>query len=167
MLGFYPFFHQYQNYEIAKNASKFFFINVNKLEDKNKKIALQYIEIINLINIHIELFVLFKLFTQNSRKANKLFVYDYLKSLIPSVHITFTAFECSYTLLDLSNLFYLNTTNSNKDHYNYYILDLIINNINVKYKQSDRDKFLKVITSMIDNKDDLEYLKFKFNTVKN
>ena len=172
LIGFWKLFDSFKKYENCQKASEHCFININKLSvkiDYNK--ALKHIDIINLINTHIEIFILFKFLSFGKNKSYKTIkrpVYDFLASIFPSMNIQYEAFDYAYSLLKIDNLFNLNHFNQN-DYLDTYLLDFILNNINEKYTNDIKEKIITII-NLIENQNDdktiQNYILTKLNLIK-
>ena len=172
LIGFWKLFDLFKTYENCQKASKHCFINVNKLSTGNNyNKALKHIDIINLINTHIEIFILFKFLSSEkntSYKTIKRSVYDFFTSIFPSMNIKYESFDYAYSLLKIDNLFDLNHFNQ-KDYLDTYLLDFILNNINEKYTHDIKEKIVTIINLMDNNDDDKtirNYILTKFNWIK-
>lgn len=140
------FFSKYQN---CLNASRYFFINVNKLNNDEKLLIKPHLRMINLLNVHIEFFVLFKYFsTINGRKTNRnqlnLF-FNFLQSIMPSLEINQQSFNYSFSLI---NTDYILNSNNFNGYLNFYILELLLNNLQSKYQDNEIKLFIKVINKI-------------------
>lgn len=174
LIGFWKLFDFFKIYENCKKASEHCFINVNKLSTNNNNNynkALKYIDIINLINTHIEIFILFKFLNfekNNSYKTIKKSVYDFLASIFPSINIKYESFDYAYSLLKIDNLFDLNHFNQN-NYLDTYLLDFILNNINEKYTDDIKEKIVTIINFIENTNDDKtiqNYILTKLNLIK-
>lgn len=169
LIGFWKFFDYFKKYENCQKASEHCFININKLSNKNSyNKALKHLDIINLINTHIEIFILFKFISFGKNKTLKKTIYDFLASTFPSMNIKYEAFDYTYSLLKIDNLFDLNHFNQN-DYCDTYLFDFILNNINEKYNNDIKEKIITIV-NLIENQNDdktiKHYILTKLNLIK-
>ena len=126
----------YENYDNCSKASRFFFININKLNSDLKELAFHYLKEINLINVHIEFFLLLKL----NFKQNKELLFDFFVSLFPHTTLSKDGFFFAWDLLDLSLL----KNHIETSFYSSYLIDLLNVNIMLKYDEKTQELFAKV-----------------------
>lgn len=169
LIGFWKFFDYFKKYENCQKASEHCFININKFSNKNNyNKALKHLDIINLINTHIEIFILFKFISFGKNKSVKKPIYDFLASMFPSMNIKYETFDYVYSLLKIDNMFDLNNF-SCSDYCNTYLLDFILNNINDKYNNDIKEKIITII-NLIENQNDdktmQNYILTRLNLIK-
>lgn len=149
--SFYKELDFYLNYENCVAASRFYFINLNKLSERQKASLKNSYHIVNLINIHIEFFVVLKYFAQFIiQKSPNLesyivgLMYHFLQTITPSLPINYEHFVKSIDLLPVKYVF-----NGKVDGYlNSYNIELVINNIKSKYNHEIINMLVKVINNM-------------------
>lgn len=141
------------------------FINVNDYDKSIKNKLIQNINVVNIINAHIELFVLLKLSCEKSNKGNEFLIHDYFTSIVPSFDIKFKDFQLVYNVLNLKPMFNLNKYNKS-DYIGTYLLELMIKNINQKYTKYDKEKFIKVFKAVFDEEKNESQIKFE-NYIEN
>lgn len=163
LCSFYYFFDDLSDVEKCQLISNFCFIDITTLSGKNKEIALKYLNVINMINTHIEIFTLFKFITSGQQKTSKFLIHDYLCSIFPSANISMVSFDCAYTLLNINTVFDLNKYKK-EEYIDSYFLDFVLDNIAKKYSQNEKDKIWNVIQT-IDNNDNMlnQYIQKKLN----
>ena len=163
LCSFYYFLDDLSNVEKCQLISDFCFIDITTLSGKNKEIALKYLNVINMINTHIEIFTLFKFVTSGQQKTSKFLIHDYLCSIFPSANISMVSFDCAYTLLNINTVFDLNKYKK-EEYIDSYFLDFVLDNIAEKYSQNEKDKMWNVIQT-IDNTDNMltQYIQKKLN----
>ena len=153
LCSFYYFLDDLSDVEKCQLISDFCFIDITTLSGKNKEIALKYLNVINMINTHIEIFTLFKFVTSGQQKTSKFLIHDYLCSIFPSANISMISFDCAYTLLNINTVFDLNKYKK-EEYIDSYFLDFVLDNIAEKYSQNEKDKIWNVIQT-IDNNDNM------------
>lgn len=163
LCSFYYFLDDLSDVEKCQLISDFCFIDITTLSGKNKEIALKYLNVINMINTHIEIFTLFKFVTSGQQKTSKFLIHDYLCSIFPSANISMVSFDCAYTLLNINTVFDLNKYKK-EEYIDSYFLDFVLDNIAEKYSQNEKDKMWNVIQT-IDNTDNMlnQYIQKKLN----
>jgi len=163
LCSFYYFLDDLSDVEKCQLISNFCFIDITTLSGKNKEIALKYLNVINMINTHIEIFTLFKFITSGQQKTSKFLIHDYLCSIFPSANISMVSFDCAYTLLNINTVFDLNKYKK-EEYIDSYFLDFVLDNIAKKYSQNEKDKIWNVIQT-IDNNDNMlnQYIQKKLN----
>lgn len=163
LCSFYYFLDDLSDVEKCQLISDFCFIDITTLSGKNKEIALKYLNVINMINTHIEIFTLFKFVTSGQQKTSKFLIHDYLCSIFPSANISMVSFDCAYTLLNINTVFDLNKYRK-EEYIDSYFLDFVLDNIAEKYSQNEKDKIWNVIQT-IDNNDNMlnQYIQKKLN----
>lgn len=163
LCNFYYFLDDLSDVEKCQLISDFCFIDITTLSGKNKEIALKYLNVINMINTHIEIFTLFKFVTSGQQKTSKFLIHDYLCSIFPSANISMVSFDCAYTLLNINTVFDLNKYKK-EEYIDSYFLDFVLDNIAEKYSQNEKDKIWNVIQT-IDNNDNMlnQYIQKKLN----
>lgn len=163
LCSFYYFLDDLSDVEKCQLISNFCFIDITTLSGKNKEIALKYLNVINMINTHIEIFTLFKFVTSGQQKTSKFLIHDYLCSIFPSADISMVSFDCAYTLLNINTVFDLNQYKK-EEYIDSYFLDFVLDNIAKKYSQNEKDKIWNVIQT-IDNNDNMlnQYIQKKLN----
>lgn len=163
LCSFYYFLDDLSDVEKCQLISNFCFIDITTLSGKNKEIALKYLNVINMINTHIEIFTLFKFVTYGQQKTSKFLIHDYLCSIFPSADISMVSFDCAYTLLNINTVFDLNKYKK-EEYIDSYFLDFVLDNIAKKYSQNEKDKIWNVIQT-IDNNDNMlnQYIQKKLN----
>lgn len=163
LCSFYYFLDDLSDVEKCQLISDFCFIDITTLSGKNKEIALKYLNVINMINTHIEIFTLFKFVTSGQQKTSKFLIHDYLCSIFPSTNISMVSFDCAYTLLNINTVFDLNKYKK-EEYIDSYFLDFVLDNIAEKYSQNEKDKIWNVIQT-IDNNDNMlnQYIQKKLN----
>ena len=163
LCSFYYFLDDLSDVEKCQLISDFCFIDITTLSGKNKEIALKYLNVINMINTHIEIFTLFKFVTSGQQKTSKFLIHDYLCSIFPSANISMISFDCAYTLLNINTVFDLNKYRK-EEYIDSYFLDFVLDNIAEKYSQNEKDKIWNVIQT-IDNNDNMlnQYIQKKLN----
>lgn len=163
LCSFYYFLDDLSDVEKCQLISDFCFIDITTLSGKNKEIALKYLNVINMINTHIEIFTLFKFVTSGQQKTSKFLIHDYLCSIFPSANISMVSFDCAYTLLNINTVFDLNKYRK-EEYIDSYFLDFVLDNIAEKYSQNEKDKMWNVIQT-IDNTDNMlnQYIQKKLN----
>ena len=149
--------------EKCQLISDFCFIDITTLSGKNKEIALKHLNVINMINTHIEIFTLFKFVTSGQQKTSKFLIHDYLCSIFPSANVSMVSFDCAYTILNINTVFDLNKYKK-EEYIDSYFLDFVLDNIAEKYSQNEKDKMWNVIQT-IDNTDNMlnQYIQKKLN----
>lgn len=128
----------YENYDNCAKVSRFFFININKLNSESKVLAFHYLKEINLINIHIEFFLLLKLHFKQLK--NKELLYDFFVSLFPHTTLSKDGFFFAWELLDVSLL----KNHIETSFYSSYLINLLNANILLKYDEKTQELFAKV-----------------------
>ena len=163
LCSFYYFLDDLSDVEKCQLISNFCFIDITTLSGKNKEIASKYLNVINMINTHIEIFTLFKFVTSGQQKTSKFLIHDYLCSIFPSANISMISFDCAYTLLNINTVFDLNKYKK-EEYIDSYFLDFVLDNIAEKYSQNEKDKIWNVIQT-IDNTDNIlnQYIQKKLN----
>lgn len=163
LCSFYYFLDDLSDVEKCQLISDFCFIDITTLSGKNKEIALKHLNVINMINTHIEIFTLFKFVTSGQQKTSKFLIHDYLCSIFPSANISMVSFDCAYTLLNINTVFDLNKYKK-EEYIDSYFLDFVLDNIAEKYSQNEKDKIWNVIQT-IDNNDNMlnQYIQKKLN----
>ena len=163
LCSFYYFLDDLSDVEKCQLISDFCFIDITTLSGKNKEIALKHLNVINMINTHIEIFTLFKFVTSGQQKTSKFLIHDYLCSIFPSANISMVSFDCAYTLLNINTVFDLNKYRK-EEYIDSYFLDFVLDNIAEKYSQNEKDKIWNVIQT-IDNNDNMlnQYIQKKLN----
>ena len=163
LCSFYYFLDDLSDVEKCQLISNFCFIDITTLSGKNKEIASKYLNVINMINTHIEIFTLFKFVTSGQQKTSKFLIHDYLCSIFPSANISMVSFDCAYTLLNINTVFDLNKYKK-EEYIDSYFLDFVLDNIAEKYSQNEKDKIWNVIQT-IDNNDNMlnQYIQKKLN----
>lgn len=163
LCSFYYFLDDLSDVEKCQLISNFCFIDITTLSGKNKEIASKYLNVINMINTHIEIFALFKFVTSGQQKTSKFLIHDYLCSIFPSANISMVSFDCAYTLLNINTVFDLNKYKK-EEYIDSYFLDFVLDNIAEKYSQNEKDKIWNVIQT-IDNNDNMlnQYIQKKLN----
>lgn len=163
LCSFYYFLDDLSDVEKCQLISDFCFIDITTLSGKNKEIALKYLNVINMINTHIEIFTLFKFVTSGQQKTSKFLIHDYLCSIFPSANISMVSFDCAYTLLNINTVFDLNKYRK-EEYIDSYFLDFVLDNIAEKYSQNEKDKIWNVIQT-VDNTDNMltQYIQKKLN----
>ena len=163
LCSFYYFLDDLSDVEKCQLISDFCFIDITTLSGKNKEIALKHLNVINMINTHIEIFTLFKFVTSGQQKTSKFLIHDYLCSIFPSANISMVSFDCAYTLLNINTVFDLNKYKK-EEYIDSYFLDFVLDNIAEKYSQNEKDKMWNVIQT-IDNTDNMltQYIQKKLN----
>ena len=163
LCSFYYFLDDLSDVEKCQLISDFCFIDITTLSGKNKEIALKYLNVINMINTHIEIFTLFKFVTSGQQKTSKFLIHDYLCSIFPSANVSMVSFDCAYTLLNINTVFDLNKYKK-EEYIDSYFLDFVLDNIAEKYSQNEKDKMWNVIQT-IDNTDNMltQYIQKKLN----
>ena len=163
LCSFYYFLDDLSDVEKCQLISDFCFIDITTLSGKNKEVALKYLNVINMINTHIEIFTLFKFVTSGQQKTSKFLIHDYLCSIFPSANVSMVSFDCAYTLLNINTVFDLNKYKK-EEYIDSYFLDFILDNIAEKYSQNEKDKMWNVIQT-IDNTDNMltQYIQKKLN----
>lgn len=163
LCSFYYFLDDLSDVEKCQLISDFCFIDITTLSGKNKEVALKYLNVINMINTHIEIFTLFKFVTFGQQKTSKFLIHDYLCSIFPSANISMISFDCAYTLLNINTVFDLNKYKK-EEYIDSYFLDFVLDNIAEKYSQNEKDKIWNVIQT-IDNNDNMlnQYIQKKLN----
>lgn len=163
LCSFYYFLDDLSDVEKCQLISNFCFIDITTLSGKNKEIASKYLNVINMINTHIEIFTLFKFVTSGQQKTSKFLIHDYLCSIFPSANISMVSFDCAYTLLNINTVFDLNKYKK-EEYIDSYFLDFVLDNIAKKYSQNEKDKIWNVIQT-IDNNDNMlnQYIQKKLN----
>lgn len=163
LCNFYYFLDDLSDVEKCQLISDFCFIDITTLSDKNKEIALKHLNVINMINTHIEIFTLFKFVTSGQQKTSKFLIHDYLCSIFPSANVSMVSFDCAYTILNINTVFDLNKYKK-EEYIDSYFLDFVLDNIAEKYSQNEKDKIWNVIQT-IDNNDNMlnQYIQKKLN----
>lgn len=163
LCSFYYFLDDLSDVEKCQLISDFCFIDITTLSGKNKEIALKHLNVINMINTHIEIFTLFKFVTSGQQKTSKFLIHDYLCSIFPSANISMVSFDCAYTLLNINTVFDLNKYRK-EEYIDSYFLDFVLDNIAEKYSQNEKDKIWNVIQT-VDNTDNMltQYIQKKLN----
>ena len=163
LCSFYYFLDDLSDVEKCQLISDFCFIDITTLSGKNKEIALKHLNVINMINTHIEIFTLFKFVTSGQQKTSKFLIHDYLCSIFPSANISMVSFDYAYTLLNINTVFDLNKYRK-EEYIDSYFLDFVLDNITEKYSQNEKDKIWNVIQT-IDNNDNMlnQYIQKKLN----
>lgn len=163
LCNFYYFLDDLSDVEKCQLISDFCFIDITTLSGKNKEIALKHLNVINMINTHIEIFTLFKFVTSGQQKTSKFLIHDYLCSIFPSANISMVSFDCAYTLLNINTVFDLNKYRK-EEYIDSYFLDFVLDNIAEKYSQNEKDKIWNVIQT-VDNTDNMltQYIQKKLN----
>lgn len=163
LCSFYYFLDDLSDVEKCQLISDFCFIDITTLSGKNKEIALKYLNVINMINTHIEIFTLFKFVTSGQQKTSKFLIHDYLCSIFPSANVSMVSFDCAYTILNINTVFDLNKYKK-EEYIDSYFLDFVLDNIAEKYSQNEKDKIWNVIQT-IDNNDNMlnQYIQKKLN----
>ena len=163
LCSFYYFLDDLSDVEKCQLISNFCFIDITTLSGKNKEIASKYLNVINMINTHIEIFTLFKFVTSGQQKTSKFLIHDYLCSIFPSANISMVSFDYAYTLLNINTVFDLNKYRK-EEYIDSYFLDFVLDNITEKYSQNEKDKIWNVIQT-IDNNDNRlnQYIQKKLN----
>ena len=163
LCSFYYFLDDLSDVEKCQLISDFCFIDITTLSGKNKEIALKYLNVINMINTHIEIFTLFKFVTSGQQKTSKFLIHDYLCSIFPSANVSMVSFDCAYTILNINTVFDLNKYKK-EEYIDSYFLDFVLDNIAEKYSQNEKDKMWNVIQT-IDNNDNMlnQYIQKKLN----
>lgn len=163
LCSFYYFLDDLSDVEKCQLISDFCFIDITTLSGKNKEIALKHLNVINMINTHIEIFTLFKFVTSGQQKTSKFLIHDYLCSIFPSANVSMVSFDCAYTLLNINTVFDLNKYKK-EEYIDSYFLDFVLDNIAEKYSQNEKDKMWNVIQT-IDNTDNMltQYIQKKLN----
>ena len=84
------------------------------------------------------------------------------------MNIKYEAFDYTYSLLKIDNLFDLNHFNQN-DYCDTYLFDFILNNINEKYNNDIKEKIITIV-NLIENQNDdktiKHYILTKLNLIK-
>ena len=101
-----------------------------------KGLAFHYLKEINLINVHIEFFLLLKL----NFKQNKELLFDFFVSLFPHTTLSKDGFFFAWDLLDISLL----KNHIETSFYSSYLIDLLNANIVLKYDEKTQELFAKV-----------------------
>lgn len=153
LCSFYYFLDDLSDVEKCQLISDFCFIDITTLSGKNKEIALKHLNVINMINTHIEIFTLFKFVTSGQQKTSKFLIHDYLCSIFPSANVSMVSFDCAYTLLNINTVFDLNKYKK-EEYIDSYFLDFVLDNIAEKYSQNEKDKIWNVIQT-VDNTDNM------------
>ena len=153
LCSFYYFLDDLSDVEKCQLISDFCFIDITTLSGKNKEIALKHLNVINMINTHIEIFTLFKFVTSGQQKTSKFLIHDYLCSIFPSANVSMVSFDCAYTILNINTVFDLNKYKK-EEYIDSYFLDFVLDNIAEKYSQNEKDKMWNVIQT-IDNTDNM------------
>ena len=163
LCSFYYFLDDLSDVEKCQLISDFCFIDITTLSGKNKEIALKHLNVINMINTHIEIFTLFKFVTSGQQKTSKFLIHDYLCSIFPSANVSMVSFDCAYTILNINTVFDLNKYKK-EEYIDSYFLDFVLDNIAEKYSQNEKDKIWNVIQT-IDNNDNMlnQYIQKKLN----
>jgi len=163
LCSFYYFLDDLSDVEKCQLISDFCFIDITTLSGKNKEIALKHLNVINMINTHIEIFTLFKFVTSGQQKTSKFLIHDYLCSIFPSANVSMVSFDCAYTILNINTVFDLNKYKK-EEYIDSYFLDFVLDNIAEKYSQNEKDKMWNVIQT-IDNTDNMlnQYIQKKLN----
>ena len=163
LCSFYYFLDDLSDVEKCQLISDFCFIDITTLSGKNKEIALKHLNVINMINTHIEIFTLFKFVTSGQQKTSKFLIHDYLCSIFPSANVSMVSFDCAYTLLNINTVFDLNKYKK-EEYIDSYFLDFVLDNIAEKYSQNEKDKIWNVIQT-VDNTDNMltQYIQKKLN----
>lgn len=163
LCSFYYFLDDLSDVEKCQLISDFCFIDITTLSGKNKEIALKHLNVINMINTHIEIFTLFKFVTSGQQKTSKFLIHDYLCSIFPSANISMVSFDCAYSLLNINTVFDLNKYKK-EEYIDSYFLDFVLDNIAEKYSQNEKDKIWNVVQT-VDNTDNVlnQYIQKKLN----
>ena len=163
LCSFYYFLDDLSDVEKGQLISDFCFIDITTLSGKNKEIALKHLNVINMINTHIEIFTLFKFVTSGQQKTSKFLIHDYLCSIFPSTNVSMVSFDCAYTILNINTVFDLNKYKK-EEYIDSYFLDFVLDNIAEKYSQNEKEKIWNVIQT-VDNTDNVltQYIQKKLN----